>query len=270
MPKREDSIDEFIKNATDFMSQESEQRYNEYRGRRGKELQLWSQWHQSGKKEEHLEPLLQSMKPLIRSEAQKRMTGLGGSIPRSALENELTNAAVKSLHSYDPSKGTALSTHVTGGFQRVSDFVNANRNAKYVPGEDMKRFDRFRNAHAELEEELGRAPHPHELVERLPGYKLKQVQKMQRSFGAEAYTDMGDGLSPDDNFAQLTPRDAFQLTRSRLNEQEQRFGEMFFPAEGEKQPAIKNIAKALGIPQHKAYRLKERVERTVGPVLKRE
>lgn len=267
MATKDEEVDQFIKDATAF-APESKAKYDAYRGRRGAELELWKQWDQGGRKPEHLEPILESITPLIKREAQKRMTGLGGSIPRAALENELRNAAVKSLHTYNPQKA-ALSTHLTGGFQRVSDFVNANRNAKYTPGDDMKKWDRFRNATAELHEELGRQPTPHELKAVLP-WDVKTITKLQKSFGKEVHTDMGDGVSSSEDFAALTPRDAFQLVRSQMSDQEERFGHMFFPREGENRPAIKNIATTLGVPVHRAYRLKASVESRVGRVLKKE
>lgn len=274
MSKRDDSIDQFIKDASseldggDEMSSDARARYDEYRGRRGSEMNLWKTWQQSGYQPQHLEPLLKSLQPVIRSEANKRLQGLGGSIPRSAIENELRNAAVKSLKSYKPEKA-ALTTHVTGGFRRISDFVNANRNARYVPGEDMKRYDAFRNATSELHYELGRAPTVDELQQRLP-WAPRTIKKMQRSFGSEFYTDMGDDLSSSDAHATLSPRDALALVHSELSPVEQQFGRLYFPEEGVKQPSIKNIAKALSIPEHRAYRLKANVETRVGKIMKRQ
>ena len=148
--------------------------------------------------------------------------------------------------------------------------MNENRNAKRLPGADMKRFNAFRNATAELQDELGRPPSHLELHQRLPDWSPKTIQKLQRGFGRELYTDMGDGLGIDQQNATLSPRDAFQLARQGLNEQEQRFGLMYFPPEGEKQPAIKNIAQALGVPASRAYRIKARVEQRVGSFLKKE
>lgn len=264
-----DSITQFIKEASEFNST-AEARYKEYRGRRGKELELWTQWQEGGKKPEHLTPLLTSLQPLIRSEANKRMQGLGGSIPKSAIENELRNAAVKSLHTYDPAKGAALTTHVTHGFRRISDFVGANRNARYMPAEDVKRFDAFRNATAELQDELGRHPTPEELQARLPQWSLRTITKLQRGFGRELYTEMGDNLSASEQHAELSPRDAFHMARSQLPEQHQEFGKLFFVPEGHQQPSVKNIARTLGIPVTRAYRLKADVESRVGKIIKRQ
>ena len=271
MPRRNKPIDDFIKAAAEFLAtdREAAAKYQEYRGRRGKELEQWHVAKKNNFHPDHVSPLLQSMKPLIRSEANKRMQGLGGSISRSAIESELTNAALKGIKSYKPGEGAALSTWVTSSFPRVSDFVNANRNAKYVPGEDMKRYQRFQNAHDELHDELGRPPTVGELQTRLP-WKPKAIEKMQRSFGSEAYTDMGDHLSPNDEAAPMGPRDAFYAVHSQLKPLERSFGDMYYPPAGEKAPGIKNIAKALGVPEHKAYRLKDRLETKMGPLLKKQ
>lgn len=271
MPKKAHPIDAFIKEAIDFTSPsaESQQRYTEYRGRRAGELDQWHKAKGSGWHEQHIGPLLKSLEPLIQSEVNKRLPGLGGSVSRAALKSELTNSALKSIKSYNPEAGTALSTHVTGGFPRINDFLNAVRNAKYVPGDDMKRYDRFRNAHAEMHDELGRPPTAEELQSKLP-WKPKAIEKMMKSFGAEAYTDMGDNLSPNDEAALMTPRDAFHSVYSQLKPQEQQFGQHYYPPEGETPPSVQNVAKALGIPSHKAYRLRSRLQGLMSPYLKRQ
>src|SRR3954468_4864962 len=100
MPTKEEkrSVERFIKAAEDEFTPEAAARYQELRSRRGPELKLWEQWKQQGKKPEHLEPLLKSLQPVIRSQANQRLKGLGGSIPRAAIENELRNSVIKSLH----------------------------------------------------------------------------------------------------------------------------------------------------------------------------
>lgn len=267
MSTKEEDVDQFIKDASKF-TPSAQAKYQEFRGRRSQEIELWQKWHEGGKQPEHLEPLLTSVQPIIQREAANRMKGLGGSIPRAALENELRNAAVKQLHNFDPNK-SSLPNHLSRGFQRVSGFVNANRNAKYTPSDDMKKYQRFMNATDELRTELGRQPTPHELAQHLP-WGVKTISKLQRSFGKEVHTDMGDGISATDDSSDITPRDAFHLVKSELSPQEKDFGAMFFPPEGEKQPSVQNIAKALGVPTHRAYRLKANVETRVGKVLKRQ
>lgn len=260
-------IDEFLAKAAAVRTEAQEERYKELRGRRTKELKLWTDWHEGGRKQEDLQPLLKSLDPLIRSETSKRISSLGGSIPRAALHNELRNSAQRAVQTYDPTKGTQLTTHVTTNFQRVTDFVAANRNARYMPREDVDSYGSFHNAKTELHEELGRAPTLAEIGTKLPGWKPSKIKKMSRGFGAEVYTDMGTEF--EDSASKLRPRDAFMLVKSTMPHIEQRFGEMQFPEEGNGH-SIKQIATSLGISTDKAYRLKARVESRLQKVLKNE
>lgn len=262
-----DEIEKFLKAAADLRTPEQEARYQELRGRRTKEIKLWHTWDTGGRKQEDLHPLLKSLDPLVRSEATKRLSGLGGSIPRAALHNELRNAAHRAVQTYDPAKGTQLTTHVVTNFQRITDFVAANRNARYMPREDVDSFGSFHNAKTELHEELGREPTLQELQTKLPGWKPAKIKKMRRGFGAEVYTDMGTEF--EDEAAKLRPRDAFMLVKSRLNPLEQQFGELMFPEDG-RGKSITMISSQLGISKDKAYRLKARVETQLQKVLKNE
>ena len=263
----DDPIDAFLSKAAELRNPEQEARYRELRGRRGKELQLWTDWHQGGRQQKDLEPLLKSIDPLIRSETNKRLSGLGGSIPRAALHNQLRNTAHKAIHSFDPAKGTQLTTHIMTNFQRVTDFVAENRNARYMPREYVDQKGTFDNARNELTDELGREPTLGELQTKLPGWSSAKIKKMTRGFGAEVYTDMGTEFEGD--AAKLRPRDAFMLVKSKMAPLEQRFAELHFPEEG---PGlhIQGIAKELGISKDKAYRLKSKVEKHLQGVLKNE
>lgn len=265
---RKDQLDTFIdKSAALTRTPEQEKRYAGLRGCRGNELKLWENWHAGGRKHEDLAPLLKSVDTLIRSETKKRIKGLGGSIPAAALHNELRNAAVRAIQTYNPERGSQLSSHITTNFQRVTDFVAANRNEKYMPREDVESFGSYHNAKTELTEELGREPTSAELSLRLPGWSTKKIKKMNRGFGAEAYTDMGVDFAADNN--RLHPRDAIQLVRSKLKPEEYHFADMHFPEEGVS-PGIKSIAKQLGVTPAKAYRIKSRVETLIAPILKGE
>lgn len=267
---KEAAVDRFLDSKSEF-SPEAQARYDEIRGRRAGELQLWHQYNDT-RKPQHLSPLLKSLQPLIKNEANQRLPGLGGAIPRPALEAQLLASAVKSIHTYKPDQGVALPTWIKSGFPRVNDFISQNRNEKYMPAADMKRYGAFQNVRNELIDELGRPPSHEEIRQRAPQWSEATIKKMQRGFGRELYTDLGgpDSISMDDPKATLSHRDAFHLHRSQMTPEQQRFGQLFFPEEGQKAPSIKNIAKALGVTNSRAYHLKSQVEGIVGPTLKRE
>jgi DNA-directed RNA polymerase specialized sigma subunit len=274
MPTKKEikDVEKFIKDAATSPAkvERATQRYDELRGRRGKELELFHNWNSNGRQPEHLEPLLKSLDPLIRSETSKRMQGLGGSIAAPAMKNELRLATMKALESFDPKRGTQLTTHVVNNFMRITDFVAANRNSKYMPREDVDRYQTFMNAKTEFAEEHGREPTAFELQQKLPNWRPAHVTKMMRGFGSEAFTDMGTDLEhdvqPEDQLQRV--RSAVHLMRTTLTPEEQQFADLHYPAEGVQQKSVSAIAKALKIPEHKAYRIKKRVEGKLAPVIK--
>lgn len=267
-------IDKFIKEASAAsgsaaMDQRAKDRYDELRSRRGKERELWQTWHEGGRNPEHLEPLLQSLDPMIVREANKRIRGLAGSVPYDSLKNELRNATVRAIQTYDPNKKTQLSTHVTNNFQRVSDFIAQNRNAMYMSKENIGKYNEFSNARTEFMDLHGREPTAIELQQKLPGMSIKRIQELKKGFAPEVHSDMGAGsLTPE--FDTATPRDAFLLMKGRMSHEERQFAELYLPPAGERQLQPKEIARKLGLPQHKVYDLKARVDRMIGPVLKKE
>ncbi len=275
-----DKIDEFIKDAQamPLRAERAKQRYSELRGRRQGELDLWHTWNENGRKDEHLEPLLKSIDPLIRSEARKRLQGLGGTMPAPALRQELRNAAVKAIHTFDPTrserglKGTQLTTHVVNSFQRVTDVVSAMRNPKYSPRALTDRFGTYTNAVTEFQEEHGREPTVEELQQKLPGWGPRVLKRMKKSFGAEVFSDMGGELEHDTSRPDVVQkiRNAAQLMKSTMTPQQQQFVDLHYPQPGERQMSVTGIAKHMGLPEHKVYRIKKLVEARLAPLVKSE
>lgn len=266
---KEAAVDDFLDKARQF-SPESQRKYDELKGRRGKELDLWHKWDQSGRKPGGVTPILKSLEPVIKRQATVEMQGLGGSIPRATVENELLNHTLKAIQTFNPNLGVSLTTHARNKMRAFSDTRNAYRNEKRMPSADVKRWDAWRNVTGELQSELGRQPTPHEIRERAPEWSAKTIERMQRGFGRELYTDMGDGLGISDEHPQISFREAFMQQRPRLNPEQQRFGQLFFPPPGEAQPNIKNVAKALGVSEDRAYKIKSQVEDVIGPMVRKQ
>lgn len=264
-------VDTFLKEAAalpDLQKERAKKKYEEARGRRGKEMTLWQDWHEGGRKPEDLKPLLKSIDPLITSETKRRMQGLGGSIPQSALKNELRNAAVKAIQSYKPDKGAQLSTHIVTNFQRVTDFVAGGRNQLYMPRPDVEKKTQFDAARDQFLEEHGREPTPAELQMQLPGMTTKRIRRLSKGFSPEAYTEMGTEF--EDRAPKVDVRDAFLLARPHLNEKQRQFGELHYPAPGAQQMSVDAIAKQLKLPAHRVYSIKSEVEKRLEKILKKE
>lgn len=264
-----EEVEQFEKDATSFTDRQRQQRYTQLRGRRGQEVAMYDEWEQSGRDPAKLTPLLKSLSPMIDREAKKRMKGLGGSMPHSAVRGELQRGTVRALETYDPTKGTQLHTHIHQNFKRVTDFIAANRNPKYMPKRDVEKYQTFSNAKESFKQEFGRDPSMAELKQLLPSWGMNTLKKLDTGFGSEAFTNMNTGIMEHDPGVQPDAlRNAFLLMKSTMSEEEKRFADMHYPRGGKRQMSVKQIARAMGVPEHKVYRIKERVEKRLAPVVK--
>jgi RNA polymerase sigma factor (sigma-70 family) len=91
--------------------------------------ELWRKWAESGKKPEHLEPLINHFQPSLRHyfETYKR-----ADISPVGLEIALKNRLLHALNTYNPEKGS-LSTHVHWNLRGVSRHVERFQNVASVP-----------------------------------------------------------------------------------------------------------------------------------------
>lgn len=152
---------------------------------RTRDLELWHQWKQSGSKK-HLGELIDQLSPLIYHEVQRA----SGSLPTSALAAEAKKWTVKAVQSYDPDKGTTLSTHVMNYLPKVRRMNYKFQNAVRLPENMQLQFHEYNKALNDLSEQLNREPTPDELAHRLGWSKALVVR-----FGSRLYADMIESQS---------------------------------------------------------------------------
>lgn len=152
---------------------------------RSKDLELWHQWKETGSKQ-HLGQLVDQLGPLIYHEVQRA----SGSLPTSALAAEAKKWTVKAVTTYDPSKGTTLSTHVMNYLPKVRRLNYKYQNAVRLPENMQLKYHEYNKALTDLTEELGRDPNPDEMSRRL-GWSKPHVVKFSNSL----YSDMIESQS---------------------------------------------------------------------------
>lgn len=263
----EDDVDEFVKEGSSFRQRRAKRRHAAFRGRRAQERQTWEQWKQEGEPEELTEQLLTSLDPIISREATRRHAGLGGRIGKQDLKEQLRALALHGLRTYDPAhKSKAqLSTHVHNQFKAVTDFVAQRRNTAHVPRPKLERKAELDNAINAFKDQFGREPSDHELAGMLPKWGVKLIGELRYSLRPEVYSGMGTPLGGD-TYDVDAARAAYLMVRMTMTTTEKQFAERFFPPEGQRQQSVEQIAKAMNIPVHKAYRLKSAVEKKLKPV----
>lgn len=143
-------------------------------------------------------------------------------IPHQAIEGHARYLALHALESFDPKAGAQVATHVVNHLQRVSRFVNQNKNIARIPEHRLLKIGTFEAVKSQLETALGRPPSMEELADEL-GWSHREVQVLARSLSARSLSasampeslegEFGDRRQETMSFVRfgLTPleRDAF-------------------------------------------------------------
>lgn len=145
----------------------------------------WQAWKRAPT-DANASALLKSVEPLIQREASK----WAGTLARPLLETEGKRLAMQAFHSYDPSKGAALGTHVVNQLQRMSRLSYANQNVARLPENKMLLFHAYNMAHSELADTHGRSPTTDEVADHL-GWPLKKVEEYRTSIGRREMLESG-------------------------------------------------------------------------------
>src|SRR5271170_6567463 len=154
-------------------------------GRQQSDHAAWETWKKSPT-DANASALLTQVSPLIHREANK----WAGTLARPLLEAEGKRLAMEAFHSYDPSKGAALGTHVVNQLQRMSRLSYANQNVARLPENKMLLYHSFNLAHSELADEHGRAPTVDELADHL-GWPIHKVEEYRTSIGRKELLESG-------------------------------------------------------------------------------
>lgn len=147
--------------------------------RRQKDQDLYDHWKQTGSKQS-LGLLIDQLSPVIYSEVRSA----SGSLPTAALAAEAKKWAFKAIQSYDPSKGTAISTHVMNYLPKVRRLNYRFQNAVRLPENMQLKFHEFNRAVMDLTDQLNRDPTEGELAEKL-GWSKPHVIKFKNSLYAD-------------------------------------------------------------------------------------
>lgn len=158
---------------------------------KSKDLLLYNNWN-ANKSKKNLTTLVDHLSPLI----YKEVSRAAGTLPIAALNAEGKNWTIKAIHSYDPSRGFALSTHVTNYLQRVRRMNYKYQHVAKLPENMKMEFPLYNNAIAQLTESLNRDPTEDEIASYLGWTKGKVVKFKER-----IYSDLID--SGEDNTEEI-------------------------------------------------------------------
>lgn len=151
----------------------------DYNSAKLKDQQLWEAWKETGSKK-HLGELVDQLSPVIYSEVHRA----SGTLPTAALGAEAKKWAIKAIQTYDPSKGTTLSTHVMNYLPKVRRMNYKYQNAVRLPENMQLKYHDYNRQLTQLTDQLNREPTDEELAKTL-GWSKPQVIKFKNSLFAD-------------------------------------------------------------------------------------
>lgn len=149
---------------------------SEYFGNvKNKDQEAFEAWRKTGSKKD-LGLLIHQLSPIIYAEVKRT----SGTLPTAALSAEAKKWAFKAIQTYDPDKGTAISTHVVNYLQKTRRLNYKFQNAVRLPENMQLKYHEFNHARVMLEDELNREPTDEELAKKL-GWSKPQTVKFKNS-----------------------------------------------------------------------------------------
>ena len=127
-----------------------------------KDVALWKQWNKS-KSTSDLSKLLHQVNPLIYTVAQQ----YAGNIAPAILEAEAKIQAVRAFNTYNPNKGTKLSTHLMNQLKKTSRFAYKHQEIYTVPEDRRIKYHTFNSVKSHLKDKYDRDPTIEELADSL-------------------------------------------------------------------------------------------------------
>lgn len=224
--------------------------------RKDKDLELWQEW-KSNPSDETLTPLLGSFQGMI----NKRVNEFSGApVPRAALEGFANAQTVKAFHSYNPSKGAALHTHVGWNLKKLQSFSAEHQNLGKIPDHRVSKITKFKQAKVELHEELGRPPDTLMLADRL-GWSPAEVGRMQSELRSDNIASLSlesDSLAESDS---MHERDVLRYIHYDLTPDERLVYEYSLGLYGKPKLSAGEIAKQMKISPSKVSRIRTKIDK---------
>lgn len=225
--------------------------------KKAREMEMWRKWKDGGMRPEDLQPLLRSFRPLIQSKINV-YKGRVKMIPDAAIEAEFQLRFVEALRSYDPSKGSALSTYIYRYLDKAKRFIVENQNIGRIPENRIYKIKQFTAARDDLNDELGRIPTAKELSDRL-GWPKKEIDRME----SELRNDLMTQGFEEDPYA-LVPSKSEEVLRLFKYELSGKERDVYEHLTGYGKPQLTStaeISKAVGLPDYQISRIKNSLQK---------
>lgn len=204
---------------------------------RADDVTLWRRWKETGSQAD-LERLMRQVMPLIMNEVRKSDRVVSPLV----LEAQAKQVALKAFQTYDPARGTLLSTHVVANLQKLSRTRYEHQSTLSVPEQHRITFNKIQMVHAQMEDELGRRPNIDEIADRL-GLPQAHIKKVVGNVARKEFLESGEGPA----FQRQSDDDVIHLAYADMNPLQKRIFEMRTGYNGTSVPNPAQIRDGAGI-----------------------
>lgn len=175
--------------------------------RTDRDVELWRKWH-STKSPNDLEALMSQVAPILRREVDQGARV----VPRFMLDNEAKALALKAFESYDPNRGTQLSTHLVNHLQKLKRTIYAQQATVSVPEHHRITYNTYQRTRTQLEDELGHPPGIEHIADRM-ALSPQRLKTIIRNVEKRELMESGEGPV----FQQRTDDDIIHLAYNELS-----------------------------------------------------
>lgn len=220
-----------------------------------RELQMWQDWDQSGRKPEKLRPLVRSLQPLVKHRS-RIFENKVRDIPPPVIRSEFQKQLVGALETFDPNKGK-MSTYVSTRLMKANRFINTYQNPARIVETRVYNITKVKNSEDFLRQQMGRPPTAMEIADhaKMPVRDVQALQKEVRKAHPTGQFGPADPTS-------ITPsrtKEVMRLLPYDLTPDENAVFERVYGTGGKKQMGTGQIAKDLNMSAPKVSRLKRSI-----------
>jgi DNA-directed RNA polymerase specialized sigma subunit len=158
---------------------------------------MWQQWRDEGEQKSHMQPLLNSLQPLVNKRVRQFQ---GVPIQREVLRAEANRKVIHGLRRYDPTKAQ-MHTFLTHELKGLRRYVQQHQNLSRIVEERANKIGDYQRSQATLSDTLDREPTTQEVADHMK-FSVKQVTKLQ----SELREDLLASGALEDPFINETPR----------------------------------------------------------------
>ena len=219
------------------------------------EFEQWKKWRDGGQKPEDLQPLLKSAKPLIRHKSNSWASR--ADLPPAAVHAEFNKQFVNALKTYNPEKGTQLSSWVTTNLQKAQRWVSQYQDPTRIQENRYYKAGEWDNALATLDDTLGREPNTREMAEFL-GWSEAEAGRMESEKRKSLYSSGFEGYDPT-SIMPSRESEKLRLIRYDLSPEELQVFDYTVGSNGKQQMRPGEIAKKLKMSPSKVTRIRNSI-----------